>query len=350
MYPRLIINAKKIAHNIDYITKLCHQKDISVMGVTKAICAHPDIIEIFENSRLDYIADSRLENLMYPSKKMKVLLRVSMPSEARMVVNYTDISLQSSLETIKILQKAAFLQKKKHAIILMFDIGDLREGLYYTHHYMQIVEKIMSFNNIDLVGIGTNLTCYGGVLPTPEIMKRLSDIAKAIEEKFAFKLQIISGGNSSSFEMLRKEELVGINNLRFGELIFLGRETAYSNDVEELYQDAFTLEAEVIEHALKPSVPDGQLGVNAFGEKVVFEDKGLIHRMILGIGRQEVRSDDIVPLDNDLEIIGSSSDHLLVNDLLNKYKVGDIISFKLSYGGLLGATTSKYVKKELVYE
>ena len=64
-------------------------------------------------------------------------------------------------------------------------------------------------------------------------------------------------------------------------------------------------------------------------------------RGILAIGRQDVNPDGLTPLDPDVEIIGASSDHLIVN-LTNckKYKVGDTLRFIPDYGALLKLTES----------
>ena len=72
-------------------------------------------------------------------------------------------------------------------------------------------------------------------------------------------------------------------------------------------------------------------------------------RGIAAIGRQDVRTDGITPLDHDIEILGASSDHLLLDLTKAKpYRVGDTISFGVDYGALLSASTSMYVSKEVV--
>ena len=60
-----------------------------------------------------------------------------MISEADKVVEYADISLNSELETIRALSKEALIKGRSHNIILMVDLGDLREGYYNERKSMK---------------------------------------------------------------------------------------------------------------------------------------------------------------------------------------------------------------------
>jgi len=352
MYPQLVIDLKKIENNLNKISEMVKSVDCSLMIVTKGYCADMEIYKILENSDIDFLADSRVQNLKKyeGSKKQKVLLRLPMGSEADEVVKYADLSLNSEISTIKKLDSAAKEQNKVHNILLMIDLGDLREGIFYQNEddIFKAVEEILKLKNIKLYGIGVNLTCYGAVIPKNENLSKLVEIAEKIESKFNIKLNMISGGNSSSVHLINKKELPKrINNLRIGEAFLLGDETSYSQMLDGLYDDAFVLEAEIIELKEKQSVPIGETGVDAFGNRPVYEDRGVIKRAIIAVGRQDVDSDNLHPIDRKIDILGASSDHLIldVTKSDNEYKVGDIISFKLSYSSLLRATTSSYVSR-----
>ena len=125
------------------------------------------------------------------------------------------------------------------------------------------------------------------------------------------------------------------------------RDTATGRPVEGLNTDCFVLEAEIVELKTKPSKPIGRSGPNAFGEYLEYPDRGIMKRAILGIGRQDVTVDGLTPVDPDVEIIGASSDHLIVNltECSTDYKVGDIVRFIPDYGALLHLFTSKYVDR-----
>lgn len=356
MFPRLKIDLSKIKTNLDKVTSIVTKAGCSIMIVTKVVCADKEIVKIVEqNESVEFYADSRIENLesITNTKKKKVLLRLPMISDAARVVKCSDISLNSEIETIKALDKEAKAGSITHKIILMIDLGDLREGLYYTNEEQiyDTVKQVLELKNVELYGIGVNLTCYGAIIPKNENLSILADFARKIEEKFSIKLQVISGGNSSSLHLIEKNQLPkAINNLRIGEAFYLANETAYSNKIEGMHDDALILEAEIIELKEKPSLPVGESGVDAFGQKPVYEDRGVIKRAILAIGRQDIDTDSLIPLDEKIEILGASSDHMIL-DVTNSdknYKLGDIISFKLGYSATLKAFTSKYVNREYV--
>ena len=295
------------------------------------------------------LADSRVENL----KKLqgigvpKLLLRIPMMSQAAQVVEYADISFNSELETIKALDAAAKQKGTQHQIVLMVDLGDLREGVWYENA-VQYAGEITKLEHIKLVGLGTNLTCYGGVIPSTDNLGTLVRLAEEIEQKYNLKLDIISGGNSSSIHLLMKEQLPArVTQLRLGEAIVLGTESAYGERIENTYKDAFTFAAEIVELKEKPSMPIGEIGLDAFGGKPVFEDRGIIKRAIVAVGRQDVKHEGLTPRDPKIEILGASSDHMILDVTKSDkaYKVGDILEFDVNYGCLLAAATSEYVTK-----
>ncbi len=351
MNPKVIINKGKFRHNLKHMMQLCKTHGVSVTAVSKVFCADVELVNIMIEEGVDYIGDSRIENLMtFSSIIPKVLLRLPMLSEAIKVVKHTDISLNSEYDVIKELNHQAHHLNVVHKVIIMIDLGDLREGVFDEEEVYDLVRKVLKLKHIKLLGIGTNLTCYGGVIPTTEILQKLVDYKTNIESQFDIELEVVSGGNSSNIDiMLRGDMPQGINNLRLGESIVLSRETAYGMFLDSMYNDVFTLEAEIIELKEKPSVPIGEIGMNAFGKVPEFEDKGTILRAILAIGQQDVDYNELIPYDT-VKLIGSSSDHIIadISDAYNIYQVGDEVLFRLTYASVLSTMTSKYVKKVYV--
>jgi predicted amino acid racemase len=322
---------------------------IKVAGVTKVLCALPELGEAMLEGGAYALADSRIENLMklkaYDAPK--ILLRIPMLSQVADVVQYADISLNSEIEVIQALNKAAKSIGKVHQIILMVDLGDLREGVWYESA-VAYAGEILKFENIKLLGLGTNLTCYGGVIPSTENLGKLVEIAEEIENNFNVKLDIISGGNSSSIHLLLKDQMPErVNQIRLGEAIVLGTESAYGQRIEGTYSDAFSFVAEIVELKDKPSIPIGEIGMDAFGGKPVFQDNGIIKRAIVAAGRQDVKHDGLTPKDKGIMILGASSDHMIldVSKAEKEYKIGDPIEFDVNYGAMLAAATSEYVNK-----
>ncbi len=346
MEPIVYLNLTKYKENLNNIISLTKAINLNLAAVSKVFLGSQPLIDVINETDVMFIGDSSLENLkkMNTSKK-KMYLRISALSELESVVLNSDVSLQSEVYTIKKLNEVAISKNKNHEIILMFDLGDLREGIYYKDNYLEIVKEIIKLSNIKLLGIGTNLTCYGGLIPTPQILKRLNNIKEEIETKLNYKLEIISGGNSSSLYLIEENKHPNfINNLRLGESIILGRETAFGKKLNNMHDDVIIVEAEIVELKNKPSLPDGLTGMDAFGKTVNIKDKGLMNRAILALGRQNVNCEDLIPI-GDVEIVGCSSDHLIVNIKNNEFKVGDKLKFKLTYGGILSVMTSPFTRK-----
>jgi len=355
MNPRLNIDLKKFKHNAEFLAGLCKKHGLSLAAVTKVFCADKRMVEVLASLPIEYLADSRLENIRsYPDglKQKTMLLRLPAPAGASDVVKYADISLNSEIETINQLGIAASLQGKSHGVVIMVDLGDLREGIYHNKldEIFQICDLVLNLDFLELTGIGTNLTCYGSVLPSEENLSKLVEIAKHIEEKFGITLPIISGGNSSSLNILAEgKSPAKINNLRLGESIACGLETANGEPFAGMVQNVIVLEASIIEIARKPSMPEGITNINAFGEKVTYTDRGEHVRAIVAVGRQDVPSDGLAPLDAGVEIVGASSDHLIVDiTKASTKKVGDCLKFSLSYGAILACFTSRYVDRSYI--
>lgn len=349
MYPRVIINLAKYRHNVDKTTARCAQHGITVSVVTKVFCAEQPLIDVLNGCDVAYLADSRLANLKNMQTHLpKMLLRIPSLHEVDTVVSVADISLNSELATITALNEAAQRADLRHKIILMMDVGDLREGVFFKAEIEEMVQTILSMSNIDFYGLGTNLTCYGGVIPDQESLGRLGDMIVKLKKDYQLEFNMISGGNSSHLYLIDENQHPAfINNLRIGEAIVLGRETAHGKNIPELYQDVFILECDLVEIKKKPSIPMGTIGMNAFGKTPQFEDYGLMDRGILAIGKQDVDYHELIPEDAEIRLIGSSSDHLIVDltHVKNSYQVGDILSFRLTYGSVLSLMTSKYVRK-----
>ena len=351
-YPRILIDATKIKNNVKTLVSMADKNGMVVAGVTKGFCAYPDIVKAYVDGGVEYLADSRIKNLKRIKEfdLPKLMLRLPMISEVEDVINYSDISLNSEIETISALSSAALKLNKVHKIILMVDLGDLREGYFKDDEIYKAVKEILDLQGIELIGLGTNLTCYGGVIPNKKILSRLIDINHKIEDSFNVKLDLISGGNSSTVYLLDDDEFKGVTNLRLGESLIFGTESAFGKQIPETFNDAFTLEVEIIEIKEKPSVPTEEIGRDAFGKVPTFVDRGVRRRILCAVGKQDIDLDTIFPYDKGLLVLGGSSDHLILDSSDSKidYKVGDIIKFNIHYVSLLRIMTSEYIEKVVI--
>jgi predicted amino acid racemase len=361
MYPKLVVDLKKLQGNLDAVAEITRDHgNCSLMIVTKGLCADKEMAKmVAADPKVDYMADSRVKNLASycdmarANGKKTVLLRIPMHAEVEDVIKYVDISFNSELSTIRLLNEAARKAGKVHDIVMMIDLGDLREGFFFKNEDLiwQALDEIVKMENINLYGIAVNLTCYGAIIPKNDNLSQLVEWARRIEEKYGIKLEMVSGGNSSSIYLIDKGEMPeGINNLRLGEAFLLGNDTAYETDLPGTVGDTVILQAQIVELKEKPSLPIGEVGVDAFGEKPYYEDRGIMKRAIIAVGKQDTDLGSMTPRDPQIEIMGGSSDHTIldVTHCDKEYKVGDIVEFELGYGGMLKVSTSPYVEKEYV--
>ncbi|SEB51793.1 Predicted amino acid racemase [Tenacibaculum sp. MAR_2009_124] len=349
--PRIDIDIRKIAFNTKQLKKIYGAKGIQIIGVTKLVQGNPVIASVLVDNGIEILADSRIENIIRMIKggvqAEYLLLRTPSLSQVEEIVTYANISLNSELSILRELSKYALIRRITHKVILMLELGDLREGIMPLD-IDSTVKEVLDLKGIDFIGIGSNFACYGGISPDIDKMNELSSIAIRLEKKFKITLTIISGGNSANYNWFKSSKSIGrINNLRLGESIFLGRESLCREKIPTLFTDAFTLVAEIIETKIKPSKPYGKVYKNANGQIEKFKDMGLINRGILAIGRQDVPVLGIIPRENIL-ILGASSDHIVIDNTKSNLKVGDTIEFSLRYMALLRALNSSYITKNII--
>ena len=355
-FPALRINKKNIYENAKRIVELCMENGIKVSGVIKGANGIMSVSEEFIRAGCAHIASSRTEQLQaikeYDPDVETMLLRIPMLSEVDDLIDFADISLNSEWETVEKINIACEKHEKFHRVILMIDLGDLREGFFYPQDLMDLALHIENdMKNIILAGVGTNLGCYGSVKPTHKNLEELCKVANDIEKKIGRKLEFVSGGATSSLPLIVSGEMPqGINNLRIGEGILLNMDLPeiWKVNIKGMKQDTFILEAEIVEIKEKPSYPVGELFIDAMGNKPTYEDRGIRKKALLAVGKQDFAiHDKLIPLDKGVEIVGSSSDHMII-DIQNAeklYKIGDVLEFKMFYGPMLYLCSSEWVRK-----
>lgn len=351
--PRLEIDLEKIHHNALTLVARLREHGISVTGVTKAPLGSADIANTLLQAGCSGLGDSRMENIERMRKMnvgaMITLIRSPMLSQVEQVVRFADVSFNTELEVIRKLSSVAQKANRTHGIVLMVELGDLREGIM-PDHLEDAVREVLRLPNLSLKGIGGNLACRSGVSPDSRNMGELSSLADSIERTFGVILSTISGGNSANLNWALSGASTGrINNLRLGEALLLGREPLHRQPIKDLHTDAITLVAEVIESKRKPTRPWGEIAQSAFGEVPPGDDNGSITQSILAIGHQDIDPSGIEPPPG-IEILGASSDHLVVDssNYHNRLSAGTQIPFQLNYSALLRAMTSPFVTKVIM--
>lgn len=355
-FPLLDIDLQIINNNAKTLLNLCRENGIEPFAIVKGFNGIDSITEAIVEAGYKTIGSSRIPHL----KRAKganlpvetLALRIPMQSEVKDVISFCDISLNSEVETLRLLDREAGAQGKTHKVIIMRDLGDLREGIIDREKFVKtavFVEE--SLKNLHLYGVGANLTCYGSVIPTTKNLSVLAEDAREIEAIIGRKLEIVSGGNTTSIPLVARGEMPeGINNLRIGEAIVLPCDLMdlWKCPVPGLSNEGMTLKAEIIEIGEKPTHPIGKLGTNCFGNCCTYEDKGVRRRALLAMGAFDFGDcEQLIPEDDDIQVLGASSDHTIVDihDSKRDYRLGDTISFQLHYQAMLFATDNALITK-----
>ena len=359
-YPQLEVDLSILRSNARQVITHCQQQGIRVCGVVKGVDGLPEVARAMRLCGAEELGTSRLEQVERCRAAGVggpwLLIRIPGLSELPDVVRLCETSLQSEHVTLDALEEECVLQGKTHRVIVMADLGDLREGFWDKDEMVDVCVHVeRELPHVELAGVGVNLTCYGSTKPTPEKMQALLAIAARIEKRIGRKLEIVSGGATSSYTLVHWGTMpAGINHLRIGENILLGKDLQVNwgiQDMDYLRMDGFTLRAEVVEVREKPTYPIGEFAIDAFGRKPVYVDRGIRRRAILALGRADVGElESLIPREAGLTVIGGSSDHCIVDveDCPRRLEVGDIVEFSLCYSHLLYATSRSDITIQFV--
>lgn len=350
--PELLVRLDAVRANARTVVE---SFDGRVLGVTKAVCGDPRVAGAMLEGGVDGLADSRLRNLTRLRAETDAeltLLRGPGPSAVEGVVATADRSLNSELAVVRALGAAARHEGVVHDVVLMVDIGDRREGVLPADA-VEAAAQVADCEGVRLVGLGTNVGCFGGVVPTGGSMRSFVDLVERAEAVLDREFATVSGGSTVTLSLVEAGTLPErVDELRIGEGILLGTDVTGDREVPGLHTGAFELRAEVIECKRKPSTPSGPRGNDVDGEQPTFADRGERTRAILALGKQDATLSALSPVEEGVELLGGSSDHAVldVTDAERSVDVGDTLAFSLSYRALVDACTSEYVTRRYVTE
>ncbi|MFO8028935.1 MAG: alanine/ornithine racemase family PLP-dependent enzyme [Cyclonatronaceae bacterium] len=344
----------KLRHNYEYLQDLFKEHDIEWGVVTKLFCGNEAFIrEVIELGARE-IHDSRVSNLQVikniDSEVQTVYIKPPPKKYIKEIVQYADVSFNTELETIRLLSKEAVRQDRKHMVIIMIEMGDLREGVM-REALIDFYGEIFKLPNIEVIGLGTNLNCLHGVMPSSDKLIQLALYKQIIELKFNRKIRWVSGGTTVVLPLILRGDLPdSVNHFRIGEALYFGVDLFSGETIEGMEPSVLELFTQVIEIQEKPLVPSGELAANPQGETMEIDEDlygKTAFRAILDIGYLDIQPDFLIPKSKDIEIVDASSDMLVVNVGQNErdLKVGDMVSFQLKYVGALGLMNSNYIDK-----
>ena len=351
------LDREKLKHNFDFLDHLFTENNKDWGVVSKLLCGNRSYLKELLELGAREVHDSRISNLKaikaLDPEVQTVYIKPPAKKSIRSLIRYADVSFNTEFETIRLISEEAVKQQKTHMIIIMIEMGDLREGVL-GEQLIDFYARVFKLPGIKVIGLGTNLNCLSGVMPSHDKLIQLSLYKQLIEAKFHRNIQWVTGGSSVTIPLLLKKLVpAGNNHFRIGETLFFGNDLITGKMVKGMKKDVFMLHAQIIELTEKPKVPIGEMGLNVAGESIEIneDDRGKTsYRAILDIGLLDISVDNISPVNRRLEFAGASSD-MIVMDLgsnARKYRVGDFISFRLNYMGALSVLNSNYIDKVVV--
>ncbi len=352
----ITLDTQKLAKNFRYLDKLFKANNITWGIVSKVLCGNEKYLREVIHLGVKQLCDSRVSNLkMVKAISPEVETVYIKPPPKRSIneiVKYADVSFNTEIETIECLSLAAQKQGKTHKVVIMIEMGELREGVL-GDDLLAFYRAVFKLPNIQVAGIGTNLNCMYGVLPSHDKLIQLCLYKQLIEAKFERAIPYVTGGSSVTIPLIFNHLLPkGINHFRVGETLFLGTDVYHNTTYKQMENNAFQLYAEIIELTEKGAVPIGELGKNLKGESVSFNRQKrneTSFRALIDLGLLDIEENHLKITDSDLKIAGASSDMLVVDLGENKknYKVGDLLELEMDYMGLLRVMNSRYIEKRI---
>lgn len=346
--PRVDVELDKIEQNTRILVDRLAVRGVRVTAVTKAALGSPGVGAAMLAGGAVGLGDSRIPNLVrlagLEGPASRTLIRSPMLSQAGSAVRRATTSLNTDRRVLEALDSAAARLGRVHGVVLMVELGDLREGIA-VDEVPAAAAHVLTLPSLRLTGLGANLACQNGIVPDDTNMAVLSGLVDQVEAAHGLHLETISGGNSATLGWALSTGRLGrVDDLRLGEAILLGTEPLHRTPIPGLHLDAFTLVAEVIDVREKPAQPWGSQAQGAFGEVPARTGRGTVRQAIVALGRQDTEASTLVAPAG-MSILGMSSDHLVLDVGDHPTAVGDEVPFGLGYAALLGAMTSPFVTK-----
>jgi predicted amino acid racemase len=357
----LVVKTDNIIKNIEKLDSFLKKHDVQWSLVSKVLSGDLSFLKkiLTEDivSRLHSVGDSRLSSLK-TIKKLNpelVTIYIKPPAQnlAKSIVQYADISVNTSYRTIEALSREAVKQNKIHKVIIFIELGELREGVV-REKIVDFYKKVFELPNIEVIGLGSNLGCMYGIEPTYDKLLQLSLFKQLLEQMFNKKIPLISGGSSITLPLINKKLVPkSINHFRIGESAFFGTSPLDNKRFQKLSTDTFRFNANIIELEEKNNMPDGIISEASIGhtsETDIEQPSYKTYRAILDFGILDVDVNDVEPKDDNVEFIGTTSDMTVYDigrninaQLKQKYMVGKKICFKPNYMAVARLMNSKFI-------
>ncbi|MCP4679757.1 MAG: alanine/ornithine racemase family PLP-dependent enzyme [Deltaproteobacteria bacterium] len=354
---KVTINLRSLRHNLQQISSVIGRNNATWSVVTKSLCGNQDILRALQMLGVHSVADSRLGNLSKIKEAVTEFetwyLRLPHLSAIKSIVSLADISLNSEIQMIRALGKEAVAQNKVHRVVIMIELGDLREGIL-PGSLSDFYETVFEIEGIEVIGIGAQIGCLTGAMPNEDQMAQLGLYRELLELKFDRKIPIISAGSTIFLpKLFEGGNYPAVNHYRIGEGLFLGTNLVTGERIEQLLDDVVLLDveiAEIKEKQLTSSVET--VGSAPFeGQETNPADQPMPGqrgvRALLTVGHLDTNISGLTPLVSEYQVAGGSSDITVMNlgSNPNRLKLGDTVTFKTNYSAFLGLMNDPYIEK-----
>lgn len=351
---KLRIDTRPLTENAEYLYGLAEHRGLGIAAVIKSAAAHPDIVAALAAGgvRRFYLSNpAALDALAAIPREHRALVRLPRLSEIPHIPNAFRLSLQSDIDKIDALRRAAAAAGAVHGILLAIDLGDRREGL--------LPEEIGPFaaklaprlgDWLELEGVLVSFACASGFLPQPAHFGMITDLVRRIEDTVGTRLTTVSVGGSVVLDYLLDDVDFGrVTEMRGGEAFLLGTITTARKAFPGLNPNAFVFSGEVLEAKTRLIVADERCGLDALNRPPRVGREGLRYRLLADFGALHTEVQGLSPLQDGLEIVTATGEYTVLDAtaLDPTPKVGDRIGFRPDYAALAVALLSPLVEVEV---
>ena len=350
--PALLIDPQAFRENALRLDQLLQAQERFCHFDCSAFASQVPLLEELAGHGLRRLASSYLQDFEFlaPYAVDSMLLRSPMLSQVAAVVDLCDLSCNTEWPVICALSDAALVRQKIHRVIVQLDVGDLTSGLE-LETASQMISQLVNLRGVRLAGFKADFNGYGGILPSVSVLEDLAAFTQYIEQRYGLSLDYISALNSSCLDLLETGQIPpAVKHFVLGEALLTGRESAHGGSFAGLNQNIFSVQAEVIEAQRRPSLPQGIRGDRSSGRVMSYVDHGLIQRVNLALGYQDLDARDLEPKLRGVRYLGQTQDQSFydVTGLNKSLRPGDRLEFMLNYNAILHALTSPYLAKVFI--
>ncbi|WP_418764681.1 alanine racemase [Mailhella sp.] len=247
--PRLIVSIDALRHNLALLQERCRRVGAECMFVFKEAPLHAALVaDVMKKSTVRRLGLVAWPHAELPSIPGVELHHVYAPSPLlASKVAACDCAYVNARFTLQALALAC--GEKKPELRLCLEVGDDRDGILPE----ELPELCAITRNLgfSLRGLEINFACLSTEAPTTEKLLFADSVLRKVR-KFCLPTADISAGGTDVLELTERESLPStVREIRCGTGVTLGRYPLSGRIIPDARQDAFRLEAQILECRVK---------------------------------------------------------------------------------------------------